>query len=203
MTFIAAIAMILATTAVGSLAQTDSQPLLFVSKTVSDEYVVVGDSVEFTVTVYNFGRGPATNVTITDLLSDGSVRKKHVDVLSYGESVGLKYSVTPKALGSYPVAVTEVLYDTGKEGERNGKAYSNILREGTAHFYGETYDDESFRGVVSVVTRERYDRLYRRYIRESAVYAFLCLIPILLPLIVYRMEQNQVDLLIRRSKSFK
>ncbi|AAZ12008.1 conserved repeat domain containing protein, putative [Trypanosoma equiperdum] len=197
------IPLLLAAAAVGSLAQPDPQPLLFVSKMISDDHVVVGNNVEFTVTVYNYGQSPAFDITITDLLPDGTTRTKQVDSLAFGESAELKYTIVTKALGGYHVGVTEVLYSLERGGKKTEKAYSNIIREGTAYFYGEDYDDTNFRGIVSVVTREFYDRLYKSYVREAAVYAFLCLVPALFPLVVYRMEQSQVDLLIRRSKAVK
>ncbi|KAG8343731.1 putative Translocon associated protein beta (TRAPB) CARDB Domain of unknown function DUF11 [Trypanosoma vivax] len=196
-------AALLSSVSVSSFALADSQPLLIVSKTISNDFVVVGDTVEFTVTVYNYGQSPAHDVTVTDLLADGTVRTKEVGMLSYGESAELKYTLTLKDLGNYPVGVSEVTYALEKGGEKVGRAYSNVVREGTAYYYGEHYDDESFRGVVSVLTRERYDRLYKRYVRESIAYAFLCVIPALFPFVVYRMEQNQMDLLIRRSKASK
>ncbi|KEG14431.1 translocon-associated protein subunit beta [Trypanosoma grayi] len=192
-----------ATMAVGLQAQSDTLPFLFVSKSVSDDYVVVGNTVEFTVTVYNYGQSPAADVTITDVLVDGTTRTKRVDMLSFGESAVLKYTVTPKDLGNYAATVAEVTYALEKGKPATEKAYSNVIREGDAYFLGESYDDESFRGVVSVVTRERYDRLHKRYLREVVAYAFLCIIPALFPLVVYRAEQNQVDLLIRRSKLTK
>lgn len=186
-----------------SVAQTDTSPFLFVSKSVSDDYVVAGNSVEFTVTVYNYGQSPAVDVVITDLLADGTTRTKRVDMLSFGESAVLKYSVTPQNMGNYAVGVAEVTYalQTGSSATR--KAYSNVIREGNAYFMGENFDDESFRGVVSVVTRERYDRLHKRYIREFIAYICLCLFPVIFSFIVYRVEQNKVDLLIRRSKLAK
>ncbi|EKF37733.1 hypothetical protein MOQ_002063 [Trypanosoma cruzi marinkellei] len=189
--------------AVGSLAQLDTMPFLFVSKSVSDEYVVAGNNVEFTVTVYNYGQSPAMDVTITDILVDGTTRTKRVDMLSFGENAVLKYTVTPKELGNYVVGVAEVTYALEKGKPATQRAYSNVIRESNAHFLGEKYDDESFRGVVSVVTRERYDRLHKRYVREIVAYSILCIIPALFPFFVYRAEQNQVELLIRRSKLTK
>ncbi|ESL09543.1 hypothetical protein TRSC58_02734 [Trypanosoma rangeli SC58] len=192
-----------AATAVGSEAQSDALPFLFVSKSVSDDYVVADSSVEVTVSVHNYGQSPAVNVTITDLLLDGTTRTKRVDILSFGETAVLKYTVTPKDLGNYPVGVAEVTYALQKGMPATHKAYSNVIREGNAYFLGENYDDESFRGVVSVVTRERYDRLHKRYAREIVAYSILCVIPALFPFFVYRAEQSQVDLLIRRSKLAK
>ncbi|ORC90743.1 translocon-associated protein subunit beta [Trypanosoma theileri] len=206
MNWLIVVATLLSVLAVVSSAQSvpsDSHPLLFVSKSVSDDYVVVGNNVEFTVTVYNYGQSPAADVTITDVLVDGSVRTKHIDMLSFGESAVLKYTVTPKELGSYATDVAQVTYALQKGKPATEKAYSNMIREGNAYFLGEGYDDESFRGVVSVVTRDRYDRLHKRYIREFVAYAFLCVVPAVFPLVMYRTVQNQVDLLIRRSKMSK
>ncbi|KAG5498817.1 hypothetical protein JKF63_03106 [Porcisia hertigi] len=182
----------------------NTHPLLFVSKTTSSDDIVLGSSVEVVVTVTNYGQSPAFDVKVSDLLEDGSLQSKSIASLPYGASETLRYTVTPSALGNYAVSVAEVSYNIEQGNPATSlKAFSNLIREGEAYFQGEGVDDESFRGVISVLTRDRYDRLHARYIKESTAYIFLGAIPALFPYVLYRVKQSEVDALLRRSKANK
>lgn len=203
---VALVAMVLAATV--SMAQVpaeaDTAPLLFVSKTTSSDDIVLGSSVEIIVTVSNYGQSPAFDVVITDLLEDGEEKTMKVDSIPYGASETLRYYVTPKALGNYPVGVAHVTYNTEQGNEETQlRAVSNIIREADAHYRGEEVDDETFRGVVSVLTRERYDRLHARYIKEVIAYVFLGAISSLFPYVLYRQTQSRIDVLLRQAKRAK
>ncbi|KAK7195356.1 Translocon-associated protein beta TRAPB/CARDB [Novymonas esmeraldas] len=185
-------------------AEMNPHPVLFVSKTTSSDDIVLGSSVEIVVTVTNYGQSPAFDVQVTDLLEDGSQQTKSVASIPYGASETLRYTVTPRSLGNYPVAVAEVTYNVEQgNAATSRKALSNLIREGEAYYRGEGVDDESFRGVLSVLTRDRYDRLHARYIKESTAYIFLGAIPALFPYVLYRVKQSEVDALLRRSKPTK
>ncbi|EPY29270.1 hypothetical protein AGDE_06688 [Angomonas deanei] len=81
---------------------------------------------------------------------------------------------------------------------------SNFIREGEAHFLSEGVDDESFRGVVSVLTRERYDRLHAKYVKEIISYIFLGLVPAFFPYALYSMNvRAEADVLVRKTKKTK
>lgn len=54
--------------------------------------------------------------------------------------------------------------------------------------------------MVSVLTRDRYDRLHARFIREFIAYTFLGVIPALFPYMLYRVKQTEVEALLRRAK---
>ncbi|KAG5472917.1 hypothetical protein LSCM4_02242 [Leishmania orientalis] len=185
-------------------AEMNPHPLLFVSKTTSSDDIVLGTSVEVVVTVTNYGQSPAFDVQVSDLLEDGSLQSKSIASIPYGVSETLRYTVTPGALGNYAVSVAEVTYNVEQgNAETSRKAFSNMIREGEAYYYGEGVDDESFRGVVSVLTRDRYDRLHARYIKESIAYIFLGAIPALFPYVLYRVKQSEVDTLLRHRKANK
>lgn len=201
------LATLVATTCFAQVAQEaeiNPHPLLFVSKTTSNDDIVLGSSVEVVVTVTNYGQSPAFDVQISDLLDDGSLQSKSIAYLPYSASETLRYTVTPTALGNYAVSVAEVTYNVEQGNPATSrKALSNLIREGEAYYYGEGVDDESFRGVISVLTRDRYDRLHARYIKESTAYIFLGAIPALFPYVLYRVKQSEVDALLRQRKASK
>lgn len=185
-------------------AEMNPQPLLFVSKTTSSDDIVLGSSVEIVVSVTNYGQSPAFEVQVSDLLGDGTLKSLSIASLPYGASETLRYTVTPRALGNYPVSVAEVTYNLEQGNPATSrKALSNLIREGEAYYFGDSVDDESFRGVISVLTRDRYDRLHARYIKESTAYIFLGAIPALFPYVLYRVKQSEVDALLRRGKVSK
>lgn len=184
-------------------AEINPHPVLFVSKTTSSDDIILGNSVEVVVTVTNLGQSPAFDVEVTDQLEDG-VKTLSIASLPYGASETLRYTVTPRALGNYPVAVARVTYNVEQgNAATTHTAFSNFIREGEAYYYGEGVDDESFRGVISVLTRDRYERLHARYIKESTAYIFLGAIPTLFPYVLYRVKQSEVDALLRRTKVTK
>lgn len=177
-----------------------TQPLIFVSKTTSSDDVALGSSVEVVVTVHNFGQSPAYDLVITDILENGTQRKKHVDSLPYGASATMRYSVTPKALGSYAVNVAVVTYNLERGNAHTSRtSASNILREGSAYYRADV-EDTKFRGTVTVLTRDHYDRLHARYVKEAIAYIFLGAMPVFFPYLLFRVKQSQVDALLRRTK---
>ncbi|CAM40463.1 conserved hypothetical protein [Leishmania braziliensis MHOM/BR/75/M2904] len=179
-------------------------PLVFVSKTTSSDDIVLGTSLEVSVTVTNYGQSPAFDVQISDHLEDGSLQSKFIASLPYGASETLRYTVTPSALGNYAVSVAEVTYNVEQgNAATSRKALSNMIRESEAYYYGDGVDDESFRGFISVFTRDRYERLHARYIKESTAYLFLGAIPALFPYVLYRVKQSEVDSLLRQRKANK
>lgn len=200
--------LLLAVTSPFCLAQQGSEanlsPLLFVSKTISSDDIVLGSSVTVTVTVTNYGQSPAFDVEVLDLLEDGKEEKQSIASLAYGASMVLRYRVTPRVLGNYPVSVAQVTYheEKGKSSTQR-LAFSNMVREGDAFYGGDGVDDESFRGVISVLTRDRYDRLHARYIKETTAYLFLGAIPALFPYVLYRVKRSEVDAVLRRGKGSK
>lgn len=178
-------------------------PMLFVSKTTSSDDIILGSSVEVVVTVTNRGQSPAFDVVVTDQLEEGA-KTLSIASLPFGASETLRYTVTPRALGNYPISVSRVTYNTEQgNAATTHTALSNFIREGEAYYYGEGVDDESFRGVLSVLTRDRYERLHARYIKESTAYIFLGAIPALFPYVLYRVKQSEVDALLRRTKASK
>ncbi|KPI87022.1 hypothetical protein ABL78_3887 [Leptomonas seymouri] len=184
-------------------AEMNPHPLLFVSKTTSSDDIILGSSVEVVVTVTNLGQSPAFDVEVMDQLEEG-VKTLSIASLPYGASETLRYTVTPRALGNYPVAIAQVTYNVEQGNAATARtALSNFIREGEAYYYGDGVDDESFRGVISVLTRERYERLRARYVKESTAYIFLGVIPALFPYVLYRVKQSEVDALLRRSKASK
>lgn len=184
-------------------AEMNPHPVLFVSKTTSSDDIILGSSVEVVVTVTNLGQSPAFDVEVTDQLEEGT-KTLSIASLPYGASETLRYTVTPRTLGNYPVAVARATYNVEQgNAATSHTALSNFIREGEAYYYGEGVDDESFRGVISVLTRDRYERLHARYFKESTAYIFLCAIPALFPYVLYRVKQSEVDALLRRTKNAK
>ncbi|CCW68161.1 unnamed protein product [Phytomonas sp. Hart1] len=176
-------------------------PLLFVSKTTSSDDLALGSSVEIVTTVYNYGQSPAFDVVITDMLENGTAKEKKVDSIPYNGSETLRYHVQPSKLGSYLVGLTVVQYNLEQGYNMTSQTtYSNLIREGDAYFRGEDIDDESFRGKLSVLTRERYDRLHARFIKETTAYLFLGCIPTLFPYVLYHVKQSMINEILRRSK---
>lgn len=185
----------------GTESSLPSNPLLFVSKRTSSDSIVLGASVEIIVEVSNYGQNPAFDVKIIDTLDDGTTKTATFDVLPYGAMETLRYHVTPTALGSYPVGIARVTYTTEKGDESTMvTATSNVIREGSAYFHSEEVDDETFRGAVSVLTKDRYNRLHASHVKEAVAYFFLGLVPAMVPFAFYRVSQSKVDELLRQAR---
>lgn len=185
-----------------AVAQEDAKPLPFVvvSKAVSSKVVVLGDKIDVTVTVTNYGQAPVYDVVITDKVTGGEAQTKNVEVLNFLENATLSYSVTPTTFGSFVVPTAEATYALQAGETATYRAVSNAVREEDFTYRGEEFDDVNGRGVVSVVTRDVYDRMHTKYIRESIAYLFIGAITVVFPFFMYRTKQNQVDYLIRQSK---
>ena len=177
-------------------------PFLVVTKSVSEYFVVAGDKVDVTVTVTNFGDAPAFDVVITDAQTGGEASKeKKLEKLEVGESESLNYTTTTKTLGDFEVKRAEVTYALAVGDQNVLKATSNTIREEEAYYLGENKGDAILnRGTITVVTREQYDRLHTKYIKETIGYLFVGAISVLFPFFMYRTKQNQVDQLIRQAK---
>lgn len=203
LTLLAAVAL-LATVCFAQMPPESTTPLVFVSKTTSSGDIVLGGSVDIIVTVHNYGQGPAFDVVVTDELEDGTKQERRFDSIPYAGSETMRYTVTPKALGPYPVGAATVTYNLEQGNpETEQTAHSSVIREDTAYYRGENHDDISFRGTVSVLTRERYDRLHARFIKETVAYLFLGVLPAVFPYVFYRGKQSQVELLLHRAKRAK
>lgn len=175
-------------------------PFLVVSKSVSSKMVVLGEKIDVTVTVTNFGQATVSKIVISDKVN-GEEKTKEIESLAFLENATLTYSVTPQELGSFAISQAEVSYIVqGDETAASLRAVSNTIFEEDNVFRGEEHDDMKGRGVVLVLTRESYDRLNTKYIRESIAYLFIGAITVLFPFFMYRTKQNQVDYLIRQSK---
>lgn len=199
-----ALAALFATVCAGQASADVPTPLVFVAKTTSSSDIVLGASVDVVVTVYNYGQSPAFDVVITDELEDGTKQERHFDSIPYSGAESLRYTVTPKSLGPYPVGAATVTYNLEQgNAETSQTAYSSIVREDTAYYRGEGHDDVSVRGTVSVLTRERYNRLHTRHIKEMVAYICLGLMPAAFPYFFYHSKQAQVDKLLHRSKRSK
>ncbi|CAD2217943.1 translocon-associated protein subunit beta [Angomonas deanei] len=199
------IALALTVTLAQSSVETITDPFLIVSKHTSSDDIVLGTSFDVVVEVTNQGQSPAYEVEVVDVLEDGTKKTIRAEVLPFGKPVVLRYTVTPKVLGNYLVGVTRVTYNT-VQGDSSSQrvAMSNFIREGEAHFLSEGVDDESFRGVVSVLTRERYDRLHAKYVKEIISYIFLGLVPAFFPYALYSMNvRAEADVLVRKTKKTK
>ncbi|CCW61535.1 unnamed protein product [Phytomonas sp. EM1] len=183
----------------GSIQSID--PFIFVSKTTSCNDLALGSSVEIVTTVYNYGQSPAFDVVITDMLENGTIKEKRVDSIPYNGSETLRYHIQPSKLGEYPVGLATVRYNLEQgDNTTSQTALSNLIREGDAYYMGEDVDDESFRGRLSVLTRERYDRLHARFIKETTAYIFLGCIPTIFPYVLYHVKQSMIVEILRRSK---
>lgn len=175
-------------------------PFLVVSKTVNNKMVIKGGSVDVTVTVLNYGSGPAFNVKLTDDVTDGDSKTKEVEALQPLENITLTYTVTPTQYGGFAVPVAVVTYTVEASATAQLFAYSNQLLEEEFVFQGEQVDDLSGRGQVFVATNDEYERANTKYIKESIAYLVLAGILVLFPFYTYRTKQDQVDYLIRMSR---
>lgn len=203
---LALVAVVACVATVGSAqAPSDVQaPLLFVSKTTSSGDLIIGASVEITVAVTNYGQSPAFDVVVSDEVEGGKKQDRTFASIPYGATEVIRYTVTPKAVGQFPVGVATVTYNLEQGDAATARtAQSSIIREETAYYRGEDKDDVSFRGSVSVLTRERYDRLHATHIKETIAYVFLGLLPAAFPYLLYRTKQTQVDELLKPAKSAK
>ena len=145
-------------------------PFLVVSKTVSNKMVIKGGSVDITVTVFNYGSGPAYNVKLTDDVTEAESKTKEVEALEPLENVTLTYTVTPSQYGSFAVPVAVVTYAVEASATAQLFAYSNQLLEEEFVFQGEQVDDLSGRGQVFVATSDGYERANTKYVKESIAY---------------------------------
>lgn len=177
------------------------QPLLFVSKTLSSVDVKVGERVEATVTVSNYGQSPAFDVIVKDISGNNTMHTLTEETLPYGASITLRYEFTATTLGKYPINVAHVTYNLVKgDASSSQNSYSNMIREKDAYYRGSEVDDESLRGMISVLTRDQYARLHAHFYKEYVALIFLGCVPILFPYILLRVKQSQVDALLRRAK---
>lgn len=182
----------------------DFFPLVSIAKKVMPPEVPLGASFDVEVTLANIGQGPAYDVVLRDLLVNGTTIEREVDVLAAGESVKVRYTVVPTALGMYQVGVTHATYNMEQgNADTQARAISNLIREETAYFAGEHVDDNSFRGAVTVLTPEQYARRHRGRVFEIVLYVFLGAIPALFPYIFYRVKRSEEDVLLRRAKYMK
>jgi len=174
-------------------------PLLAVEKTVKDYYVVKGDSIAVSLVITNYGASPAFNLQISDGDRTGVL---NVDVLAPGANWTTNYTIPTSTIGDIPLPRAKVQYQTSPDDKAQLQAASNELREEEAYHVDRRRSStpELLRGVVSVVTRERYDRMHTKYIKESIAYLVIGAVSVLFPFLVYRTKQNQVDLLIRQRK---
>lgn len=177
-----------------------SFPFVMLSKSVNTKVLVLGEKVDVTVAITNFGQVPVYDVQITDKVTGGDARTKTIEVLNAFENATLTYSVVPSEYGQFAVPAAEATYALAAGESAAHRVVSNSIREEDNVFRGEEFDDASTRGVVSVVTREQYDRMHTKYIRESIAYLFIGAITVVFPFMMYRTKQSQVDYLIRQSK---
>lgn len=177
-----------------------SFPFVMLSKSVNAKVVVLGEKVDVTVAITNFGQVPVYDVLITDKVTGGDARTKTIEILNAFENATLTYSVVPSEYGLFTVPAAEATYALAAGESASHRVVSNSIREEDNVFRGEDIDDASTRGVVSVVTREQYDRMHTKYIRESIAYLFIGAITVVFPFMMYRTKQSQVDYLIRQSK---
>lgn len=177
-------------------------PFIVVTKTVSEYYVVVGESVEVSIQVTNYGEGPAFDLVVSDPQGGQTPAKENkVEKLEAGSSFYMNYTTVAGVLGDMAVQKAEVTYTLQSGDLTQLKATSNTIREEEAYFLGENRGDAILnRGTISVVTREAYDRLHTKYIKETIGYLFVGAISVLFPFFMYRTKQNQVDQLIRQAK---
>jgi hypothetical protein len=187
-----------------TLAERKPVPFLSVHKSVSKHHVVLGESFDVTVLALNLGQAPAFDVRVKD--EDpvgGAVHTGGAPQLNFGDNFTLTYTVVPKELGKITIGTATVTYTVDAGHEKVLKAVSNTIREEEGLWRGETIDDMEMRGNVIVMTREEYDRLYSRFVKEIIAYAFLGAVLVLGPYVKYRTSQNQVEYLIRQSKKSK
>ncbi|CUG91110.1 membrane-associated protein, putative [Bodo saltans] len=197
-----AVVVVVALMAAACVFAEEEKPLPFVllSKSVSSKVVVLGEKVDVTVVVTNFGQVPVYDVVVTDKVTGGDARTQTIEVLNAFENSTITYSVVPNDFGNFRVAPAEATYALVAGETATHRVVSNLIREEDNEYRGEDVDDSSTRGFVSVVTREQYDRMHTKYIRESIAYLFLGAITVVFPFMMYRTKQSQVDFLIRQSK---
>lgn len=175
-------------------------PFVLLSKSVSSKVVVLGEKVDVTVVVTNFGQVPVYDVQVSDKVTGGETRTQTIEVLNAFENTTITYSVVPSEFGNFRVSAAEATYALVAGESATHRVVSNSIREEDNEYRGEDFDDLSTRGFVSVVTREQYDRMHTKYIRESIAYLFIGAITVVFPFMMYRTKQSQVDFLIRQSK---
>ena len=188
--------LIFATLVVANEEEIKGSPLLVVKKTVSENNVVLNEKLDVVVTVTNFGQSPAFDVQITDI-SPTTPQTKEIESLGFNESLSLSYVITPDTLGPLHIGAAEVTYLAQQGDEMRMKATSNLIREEDGIYRGEQDETPDYRGTVHVVTRDEYERINTKYIKETAAYLFLGAVPIFFPFFLYRTKQNQVDHLLR------
>jgi hypothetical protein len=196
--------LVFAALAVLVLAQPEHKPapFLVVTKTVSEYYVVQGNSFQVNMKVANYGDAPAYDLVLENKDLEGKVEK--IEQLDPDHVYSLNYSVTTAQVGDLPIQRALVTYALQAGDATVFKAWSNTIREEEAYYQGEDKPDAvTNRGTVSIVTSEQYDRRHTKYIKETIGYLFIGAISVFFPFFMYRTKQNQVDQLIRPVKKTK
>lgn len=187
--------------AVVAAADKKETPYIMVTKSVSETDVIVSKPVTVTVSAINIGQGAAFDVSIVDSHPLGSESQtKSAPKLEQGENITLTYVFIPTELGTLHVRPATVTYLTA-EGETNTEsALSNFINENEELYRGEMDESTSVRGLVAVMTQDKYDALHASKILEIIVYGIFCAIVVVFPYYLYKAKQSQVETLLREAK---
>eukprot|EP00760_Papus_ankaliazontas_P027038 PhM_4_TR3115/c1_g1_i1/m.21969/K13250/SSR2; translocon-associated protein subunit beta len=172
---------------------------LLVRKSLSAAEVIVDSEIKVTVSITNAGRSPAFSVKAVDDAWKANVlsgeRQATFDKVLPRETVSFSYTIrapaTP-AVMDCPEAKVTFLAEAGAAEESAQVVRSTRVNEEIE------MPIEKQTGVISVLTASDYERKHTRHIKEWATFFLLLTIPLGMPLYLYQVRSNELDVLTKK-----